>query len=77
MKKIKGWRNRRRTKKIKKQLAKLPASVQMGIAMGVIGSIAVSYPRNERRKFIVGMMDLLKELIKTQTEKKGDELCER
>ena len=74
--KIKGWRNRRRTKKIKKQLAKLPASIQMGIAVGVVGSIAVNYPRSERRKFLKGMNDLLNELIKTQTEKKGDELCE-
>ena len=74
MKRLKRWLRKVRVQKAKKYLSKLPPSEQLGIAVGVIGSIAVNHPRHERRKFLSNTMSLMDELIKTQTIKKGDKI---
>lgn len=71
--KLKAKRRAKRIKKLKAKLAKISPSEQVGIAVGLIGSIAVNHPRDQRRKFIASIVSLLNELIKTQTVKKGDE----
>ncbi|MCK5614548.1 hypothetical protein KAR91_72460 [Candidatus Pacearchaeota archaeon] len=76
-KKFKQKRITRKVKKIKKALSKIPSSEQVGIAVGVLGSIMVNYPRHERRGFLKRIVSLLEELVKTQTEKKGDEIATR
>ncbi len=65
------WWKTRHYRRLKKSLRYLNGPAQLGVAQGIIATLATNMPRSKRRGFLVAQGDAIGELTKLAVERRG------
>lgn len=65
------WWKTRHYRKLKKCLRYLNGPAQLGVAQGIIATMAANQPRSKRRGFLVIQGDQIAEITKLAVERRG------